>query len=84
VATAISFVRHIYAEWAEAQQLTASLARCNIEELNALVEGMSTANRNFRKLVEGIISIRRQYLQMVQFSQQEQVLRNPNLNLELL
>jgi hypothetical protein len=61
-------VRHIYGEWAEAQQLTASLARCNIEELNSLVQEVTNTNRNFRKLVEGIISIRRQYLQMVQFS----------------
>ena len=45
---------------------------------------MTNTNRNFRKLVEGIISIRRQYLQMVQFSQQESILRNPNLNLDLL
>jgi nicotinamidase-related amidase len=48
------------------------------------VEEITNTNRNFRRLVEGIISIRRQYLQMVQFSQQEQVLRNPNLNLDLL
>jgi hypothetical protein len=61
-------VRHIYGEWAETQQLTASLARCNIEELNSLVQEVTNTNRNFRKLVEGIISIRRQYLQMVQFS----------------
>lgn len=34
--------------------------------------------------MEGIISIRKQYLEMVRFSQQESILRNPNLNFELL
>lgn len=34
--------------------------------------------------MEGIISIRKQYLQMVKFSQQESILRNPNLNFEML
>lgn len=84
MATAISFVQHIYQEWVEGEEMKASLSRCNIAELNSLVEEMTSTNRNFRKLVEGIISIRRQYLQMVEFSQQEPILRNPNLNLDLL
>jgi hypothetical protein len=84
VITAISFVRHIYQEWERSQEMAQTLRTHNIQELNALVEGITETNQNFRKLVEGIINVRKQYLQMVEFSQTEEVLRNPNLNFELL
>lgn len=79
--TAISFVRHIYREWEERQAVFKTLAQHNIQQLNSLVEELAQTSRNFRKLVEGIISVRRQYSQMAEFSQNEGVLRNPNLNL---
>ena len=84
VRTALSFVRHIYREWEERQAVLGTLARHDIRQLNALVEELAQTSRNFRKLVEGVISVRRQYSQMADFSQHEGLLRNPNLNLELL
>lgn len=77
-------MRHIYREWEDKQAVLKTLAEHNIQQLNALVEELAQTSRNFRKLVEGIISVRRQYAQMADFSQHEGVLRNPNLNLELL
>lgn len=82
--TALSFVRHIYREWEQRQALASSLAQLNIPQLNALVEELAETSRNFRKLVEGIISVRRQYARMADFSQHEALLRNPNINLELM
>lgn len=41
-------------------------------------------NQNLTKLIEGIITIRKQYRKMVQLSEKKDILRNPELNLELL
>lgn len=49
-----------------------------------MISSIADTNKNFRKVVEGIISIRREYLKMVEFSSNEAILRNPNLNLDLL
>ena len=45
---------------------------------------MSNTNKNFRAIVEGIINIRREYVKMVDMSSEEQIIRDPNINLELL
>lgn len=41
-------------------------------------------NKNLTKLIEGIITIRKQYRKMVELSEKKDILRNPELNLELL
>lgn len=41
-------------------------------------------NQNVTKLIEGIITIRKQYRKMVQLSQNKDIQRNPEFNLELL
>jgi hypothetical protein len=84
ITTALNFVKHIHEEWSKEKAIKDSLERLNIKELNAFVEEIATTNKNFRKLVEGIFSIRKQYLKMVDFSKTEEILRNPNLNYELL
>lgn len=84
ITTALNFVKHIYEEWSKEKAIKDSLERLNIKALNAFVEEIATTNKNFRKLVEGIFSIRKQYLKMVDFSKTEEILRNPNLNYELL
>lgn len=41
-------------------------------------------NQNITKLIEGIITIRKQYRKMVKLSESKDILRHPELNLELL
>ena len=41
-------------------------------------------NQNLSKLIEGIITIRKQYRKMTQLSENKDILRNPEFNLELL
>lgn len=41
-------------------------------------------NQNLTKLIEGIITIRKQYRKMTELSESKDILRNPELNLELL
>ena len=78
---AINFVKHIYEEWSSQQKQKQELSEVNIAEFNELVESISHTNTNFRSIVEGIINIRRQYVKMVEMSKEEDILRDPNLNL---
>lgn len=59
LSTAISFVRHIYKEWERDHEQSEDLKKLQISELNHLIEEISETNKNFRKIVEGIIKVRR-------------------------
>lgn len=48
------------------------------------VSSVESYNQNLTKLIEGIITIRKQYRKMVQLSERKDILRNPEINLELL
>lgn len=48
------------------------------------VSMIESYNRNLTKLIEGIITIRKQYRKMVELSEKKDILRNPEFNLELL
>jgi hypothetical protein len=48
------------------------------------VSSVESYNQNLTKLIEGIITIRKQYRKMVQLSESKDILRNPEINLELL
>jgi hypothetical protein len=84
VNVAIGFVKHIYQEWELDQKQKVDLSVQNIKELNELIESVSETSKNFRTIVESIITIRQQYAKMVEVSGRENVMRDPNLNLELL
>jgi hypothetical protein len=48
--------------------LNDDLKKQNVGELNRLIIEISETNKNFRKIVEGIINIRREYARMVELS----------------
>ncbi len=48
------------------------------------VSMIESYNQNLTKLIEGIITIRKQYRKMVELSEKKDILRNPEFNLELL
>lgn len=48
------------------------------------VSMIESYNQNLTKLIEGIITIRKQYKKMVELSEKKDILRNPEFNLELL
>ena len=45
---------------------------------------IETYNNDLTKLIEGIFTVRKQYRKMTTLSESKQILRNPELNLELL
>lgn len=54
---------------------------------HSIIESVSmieSYNQNLTKLIEGIITIRKQYRKMVELSEKKDILRNPEFNLELL
>ena len=48
------------------------------------VSMIESYNQNLTKLIEDIITIRKQYRKMVELSEKKDILRNPEFNLELL
>ena len=65
---ALGFVRHIHQEW---EQHQTDKRDVSIPALEQLVDSLAQTNRNFRSIVEGVLSVRRQYTKMVDFSNNE-------------
>ena len=60
------------------------LKQQNRAEPDELIESISSTNKNFRSVAEGIITVKRKYAQIVELSRGDRVLRELNLNFERL